>query len=273
MRVERAGHTGTLDPLATGVLPLLLGQATRLARFLAAGDKAYDARIRLGVATDTYDAAGEPVKAADRAVEGSPLPDASAVAHALAAFRGAVRQTPPPFSAKRIAGMRAYDLARRKAPVSPAPVTVTVHALQLVGVDGSAVEVRIVSSAGFYVRSLAHDLGLRLGCGAHLERLRRTRSGPFGLEQAVPLDTVEAEGLAAAARVIPIEALLMDVPAVTVNDRGARRAAHGNAVMESDVAGPVSDAPLARLFDRQGALVAIAERRIGRVLHPVVVLK
>lgn len=266
------GHTGTLDPLATGVLPLLLGRATRLARFFTASEKAYDTRVRLGVATDTYDATGEPVPLAGHAPARSAIPDEAAIANALAAFRGVIQQTPPSFSAKKIGGVRAYDLARRKAPVRPAPVTVTVHALNLMAVDGTAVDLRVVCSAGFYVRSLAHDLGLRLGCGAHLETLRRTRSGPFGLEQAVPLDTIEAEGLDAIARLLPIETLLDSFPAVTVSDRGARRAAHGNAVMESDVAGPVPDTPLVRLFTPQGSLVAIAELRIGRVLHPVVVL-
>ncbi len=194
LRVERVGHTGTLDPLAMGVLPLLLGQATRLARFLAAGDKAYDARIRLGVATDTYDAAGEPVARASGTLDGVAIPDPSAVAHALAEFRGAIQQTPPPFSAKRIGGMRAYDLARRKAPVAPAPVTVTVHALDLVGVDGSAVDVRLVSSAGFYVRSLAHDLGRsRLGIESSVA-IRSTRRSEllvssFGVEMLASTGT------------------------------------------------------------------------------------
>ncbi len=272
LAVKRVGHTGTLDPMATGVLPLLLGQATRLARFFAASEKAYDTRIRLGLATDTFDATGEPAPQAGRVPGGSAMPDEAAIANALAPFRGVIQQAPPAFSAKWIGGVRAYDLARRQAPVEPAPVSVTVHALDLLGVDGTAVDVRVVCSAGFYVRSLAHDLGVSLGCGAHLESIRRTRSGPFTLDQAVPLATVEAEGFGAAARLISIESLLPEVPSLTLSERGARRAAHGNAVMASDVAGPIPDAPFTRLFDGRGALIAIAEPGIG-VLHPVVVLR
>ena len=281
--VQRVGHTGTLDPLATGVLPLLVGPATRLARFLSAGEKTYDARIRLGVATDTYDATGKPVPlAGDGRPVAAPI-DPAAIAAALTAMCGEALQAPPRYSAKKIGGYRAYELARRDKAVEPEPVRVTAHAIELVNVDLTAVDVRIVCSPGFYVRSLAHDLGVRLGCGAHLETLRRVRSGGFGVEDACALDTVEREGPAAAARIVPPERLLPGLPAAILSDRGVRRAAHGNPIMASDYRGPDEEAgsaaaasatasPEVRLLRRDGALLGIGELRAGRVLHPVVVL-
>jgi tRNA pseudouridine55 synthase len=282
----RVGHTGTLDPLATGVLPLLAGRATRLARFLAAGDKAYEARIRLGVTTATYDAASPPVTPAGNADgSGAAVCDRGSVEAALGAFRGVILQTPPPYSAKRIGGVRAYELARRRAPVQPAPATVTVHALDVVHLDGTALDIRVVCSAGFYVRSLAHDLGVRLGCGAHLETLRRTRAGHFGLDQAVPLALIEELGAGAAVHVIPLAELLPDVPCAVLTDRGAGRAAHGNAITPSDITGAMPSRAFrsgseggqearcpVRLFDGGGAMVAIAVADARGVLHPVVVL-
>jgi tRNA pseudouridine55 synthase len=287
--VRRVGHTGTLDPLATGVLPLVVGRATRLARFVAAGEKVYEARIRLGVATDTYDVQGTPVAPPDASAG---LPDRAHLEAALAAFRGEFLQQPPPFSAKKIAGVRAYALARRHAPVAPAPVTVRVSALDVLGFDGSSVDLRIACSAGFYVRSLAHDLGVRLGCGAHLEALRRTRAGEFDVAQAVPLATVEAEGRAALARLVPLEALLPAWPRAVLTEAGAARVKHGAAVAPAALAeppvrdgegeprsevAPVAGAdaapePFVRLFSPRGRLVALARRGPGGVLHPVVVL-
>lgn len=274
--IRRIGHTGTLDPMATGVLVLLLGRATRLARFLGAGEKAYDATVRLGIATDTYDATGReaPVDAAE------PIPasavDRAAIEAALAGFRGGFRQSPPPYSAKHVGGVRAYELARRRSPVVPPPAWVTVEALDLAWLEGDRLGLCLVSSAGFYVRSLAHDLGLRLGCGAHLEALRRTRTGGFGLAEATALTTVEDEGPAALERLVPMADLLPDLPGVVLTDRGAQRAAHGNLVDEADVAGAVGGPPggtgPVRLLDRSGALVGIAERDDRLALHPRVVL-
>ncbi len=280
--VQRIGHTGTLDPLATGVLPLLVGPATRLARFLTAGEKIYEARIRLGVATDTYDATGKPAPLPGDIQASAPPTDPVVIAAALNHLRGAVRQAPPPFSAKKIGGDRAYDLARRQKAVVPESVVVTAHTIDLVSVDVTAVDLRIVCSPGFYVRSLAHDLGLRLGCGAHLEALRRLRSGGFDAGEACPLDTIEREGRDAAARVVPPERLLPDLRAVVLTDHGVRRAAHGNPIMasdyrESDDQRPAVDATgetrsEVRLLNARGGLLGIGAVRAGRVLHPVVVL-
>ena len=276
--VARVGHTGTLDPMATGVLPLLFGQATRLARFLAADVKVYEARIRLGFATDTYDAMGTPETASGvRAA----APDTAAVAAALAGFRGEIQQTPPPFSAKKIGGVRAYELARRSQRVEPAPVKVTVHALDLVRQDGSVVDVRVACSSGFYVRSLAHDLGIALGCGAHLEGLRRVRAGRFTIADAIALDRVEAEGPEVANRLLPPDRVLEALPAVVLSEEAVRLVAHGHSVEGAEWIGP-SDTPGAagtggasavRLLDGRGRLLAVAEARPGRVLHPIVVLK
>jgi len=280
--IKRIGHTGTLDPLATGVLLLLAGRATRLARFLGAGEKAYAATVRLGVATDTYDATGQPVSGGIPAGGGSPIAalDRAAIDAALESFRGVFRQGPPPFSAKKVSGVRAYKLARRRAPVALPPVMVTVHALELVAHEGTRLDLRLVSSPGFYVRSLAHDLGIRLGCGAHLEALRRTLTGGFRIEQAVALETIEAEGLDAVSRLIPMADLLPELPGLILTPRGVRRAAHGNAVEVAEVADRLDGAPtaveraqgLVRLLDREGRLLAIAEPGTGPALHPVVVL-
>jgi len=269
LRTKRVGHTGTLDPLATGVLPLVVGSATRLASLLSGADKEYVATIRLGGVTDTYDAAG---------LDGPPPEtpagiDAVAVDAALHQFRGTFQQVPPAFSAKKIGGVPAYKLARRQAPVQPAAVEVTVRDLTLEHYAEGLARVRVTVSAGFYVRSLAHDLGQRLGCGAYLETLRRVAVGSYREDSASPLDDVEGEGAGAASRIIPMEHLLPEIPAVVLNDRAARRATHGNEVMSEDVtaAGPFGCAKY-RLLDSSGRLIAIAEARPGGLLHPVTVL-
>src|SRR5579871_6348094 len=180
------GHTGTLDPRATGLLPLVLGRATRLASLFTGGDKTYDASIRLGYATDSDDAEGAPI--GRRAAS---LPDDAGIQAALSGFRGESLQVPPSHSAKKVDGVRAYERARGGETVSLAPVPVTVRDIDWLGRSGDVVHVRIVATSGFYVRALARDLGERLGCGAHLDALRRTQSGPFRVEQAVPLDQAE----------------------------------------------------------------------------------
>jgi tRNA pseudouridine55 synthase len=278
LRIRRIGHTGTLDPLATGVLPLVVGRATRLASMLSGDEKEYVAGVRLGLATETYDAAGR----------NGPLPDAPGgidrerIDAALAEFRGTFEQTPPAFSAKKIGGVAAYKLARQRAPVQPKPVRVTVTHLALESYDAGLARLRVRASAGFYVRSLAHDLGQRLGCGAHLESLRRTRAGAFDGDAAVPLETIEAAGVDAARYIVPVHDLLPHIPAVVLNDRGVRRATHGNDVAPEDMrqAGDVSRhdpdrgaiPPRWRLFDESGELLGIAESRPGGLLHPVIVL-
>jgi tRNA pseudouridine55 synthase len=284
----RIGHTGTLDPLATGVLPLVVGRATRLASLLSATEKEYDAAVRLGAATETYDAAGRdgPVPPAPEGI------DAERIDRTLEEFRGTYAQAPPPYSAKKIGGVRAYKLARRHAPVQPRAVMVTVTQLSLTSYHDGLARVRVRGTAGFYVRSLAHDLGVRLGCGAHLESLRRVRAGTFEEAATIALHMVEAEGRGASRWLIPLNQLLPQVPAAVLNERGVRRATHGNELALDDVitysgssaspdgvqlAGGSHGSGEAverrwRLLDDGGTLLGIAEMSPGGVLHPVIVL-
>lgn len=267
---RRIGHTGTLDPAATGVLPLVVGRATRLARFLSASDKSYDASIRLGIATDTYDAHGTPAGAR----HGGPWPSREAIERALDAFRGTFLQQPPAFSAKRIDGRRSYALARANSLRAPAPAAVTVLRLDLLGVDDGHVTLRVDCSAGFYVRSLAHDLGERLGVGAHLAALRRTRSGEFVLADALPLESAERDPAAARAAVVPLARMLPGLASVVLTDEGVRRVVHGRDIGAGDVmAGLPADPRTVRLLDSGGGLLAIAEpTTTPGVLHPSIVL-
>jgi tRNA pseudouridine55 synthase len=201
------------------------------------------------------------------------------VRQALNAFVGSYPQLPPPFSAKKIGGTPAYRLARLQKDVTLQPADVTVKVLELVAWRDGLATLQIVCSSGFYVRSLAHDLGQRLGCGAHLESLRRTRAGDFTVAQAAPLDVIQAEGVEALARLLPLPSLLSKLPQVVVNERGAKRAAHGNVLATEDLsegdfatlAGTAATGPV-RVLDAHGALLAIGERGQGGVLQPVVVL-
>jgi tRNA pseudouridine55 synthase len=294
---RRIGHTGTLDPAATGVLPLVIGRATRLARFMSASDKSYEALVRLGVRTDTADGEGQPI---GDPYEG-PMPSREAIDAALDAFRGSFLQQPPAFSAKRIAGKRSYALARGRIGAGsaraqteagsgsdrllalPSPVTVTAHAIELMMVEAAMVALRVDCSAGFYVRSLARDLGERLGTGAHLAALRRTRSADFGLDQTVGLETAERDPRQAAAATIPLAQLLMDLSSVVLTPEGLRYAAHGRELVPSQWgrdsgcgirgSGQSGDSGVVRLLDEKGDLVGLARAgsRAGS-LHPFVVL-
>jgi tRNA pseudouridine55 synthase len=298
---RRVGHTGTLDPMATGLLPIVVGRATRLARFLSAATKRYEAVIRLGIETDSYDATGVAVGAP---FEG-PWPEREAIARALDVFRGTFLQQPPAFSAKKIDGQRSYHLARKHSralaatqpalpappalpalPALPAAVSVTAHALEIVGVSGSTVTLTLECSAGFYVRSLAHDLGGRLGMGAHLVALRRTGSGSLTLDDAIELERAEQDPSAAVARMVPLRRLMPDVPAVVLTPLGVRHAANGCELGPADLVGesgpsgpsglPGEASHLFRLLDSQGELVGIGHPGIkgksSGLLHPSVVL-
>jgi tRNA pseudouridine55 synthase len=285
--ISRVGHTGTLDPLATGVLPLVIGRATRLASYISGADKEYVAVVRFGMATPTYDAEGRaagsgaaPSAAEVAAVAGL---DPPGIRKALAAFEGRFLQTPPPFSAKKVGGTPAYKLARQKKPVDVKPVEVTVREIEVRGYADGLAEVRLVCSSGFYVRSLAHDLGQRLGCGAHLDGLRRTRVGELTLDDAVLLEALAVEGVEVAERrMIPMDRLLTHLPAVVVSDIGAKRTGHGSALGPVDVDGAFPEAAglsregseecRLRLLDRAGTLLGLAEQRRDGLLHPVVVL-
>ena len=303
LKTSRIGHTGTLDPLATGLLVLLVGPATRLAQFLAGDGKEYIADVRLGVATPTYDAQSlaEGVRCPTPDIR---YPRPAELDAVLDRFRGSFLQTPPAYSAKKVAGVAAYEKARRNQPLDLKPVEVTVHQLERLPVpdtDRTLVRLRVAASAGFYVRSLAHDLGQALGCGAHLEALRRTRAGGFAVENAAPLDVLQAEGADAAARMLSVNTLLAAFPAVTLTSEGLRRAANGNPLapehqkggcplFRADPGSSVTEtsdfraighrtppekgtAPFFRVLDADGEVLAVAAARTDGLLHPVVVLR
>jgi tRNA pseudouridine55 synthase len=258
----RVGHAGTLDPMATGVLVLLLGRATRLAQFLAGAHKTYLATIAFGQATSTYDAEGDPVgPERDEPVERARL-DA-----ALEGFRGSFLQTPPAVSAKKVGGHRAYDLARAQETVVLAPVMVEVSALELVEFDGRRLVMRVTASAGFYVRSLAHDLGERLGSGAHLAALRRERSGRLTLEDGVAFGTMMTDAEAAARGVVPMADLLGDWPSASLGEPDRKAVGNGRPFEHPAAAAGGT----VRLLGPDGALLGLAECRAG-FLHPVLVL-
>lgn len=282
---RRVGHTGTLDPGASGVLPLVIGRATRLARFISAAEKTYEAVIRLGVATDTGDSDGIPMGPDSPAV----MPSTMAVDSALNAFRGTFTQQPPAFSAKKIDGRRSHRLARarrRQAALTtdpaapppselPAPVVVTAQ-VDLLEVNERTLRLRIRCSAGFYVRALARDLGDRLGTGGHLVQLRRTCSGDFTLADAVALDVVERSREQALGATVPLSRMLPGFPSAILTPEGVQRALHGRDVGPDDLVrrfDASSDRTWVRLFTEQGALVGLA-RLIARsgALHPSIVL-
>jgi tRNA pseudouridine55 synthase len=297
LRERRIGHTGTLDPLASGVLLLVVGRATRLAQFMNADAKRYEATIRLGFATDTYDALGHPTSAR---FEGA-LPARERIEQALGAFRGTFAQQPPAFSAKKIEGRRSYRLARahqRTAgarldaaisvegavpapPALPAPVSVTVTRLEILHIDNDLIRIDLVCSSGFYVRSLAHDLGVQLGVGAHLSALRRTEASGRTLPDAVPLSQIDepTEGAdRARLALVPLANVLPGLPRLTLTADGVRRAVSGCEISARDLAPePPRDSrlpwpPRVRLLNGSHDLVAIADLTPSGLLHPVVVL-
>jgi tRNA pseudouridine55 synthase len=272
LRIRTIGHTGTLDPMATGVLALVVGRATRLAQFLSGQPKSYEATFRLGLTTDTWDRTGTAVAAPQLQA----WPDAAAVADALLRFLGLHPQVPPPFSAKKIEGVRAHLLARRGQHVAVGPAMVELLACELLAMEFPLGRIRLRSSAGYYVRSLVHQLGQALGCGACLEDLRRTASGAFTLADTLGLAELEENPTAALSRVVPLERLLPHLPAVCLDEEDARRAGHGNEIAVPTGAGwtALAGATAVRLFTPDGSLLGVA-RPTGRpgVLHPAVVLK
>jgi tRNA pseudouridine55 synthase len=262
---ESVGHLGTLDPMATGVLPLLLGKFTRLAQFFNANAKAYTGAIRFGFATDTYDAEGQMVgEARDVTLE------AEAVRREAARYLGEISQMPPPFSAKKVEGKPAYKLARAgKTPdLKPVRITVDAFTIERVGSDRAEFAMRI--SAGGYVRSIAHAMGQGLGCGAHLASLRRTRAGTFTLSEALTLVEVESLGAQGrlAERMPHPRTLLPEMPAVTADEATVGRIRNGMQVNLPEYSG----AAVVRIFEGQRELVAVGKRVAGTLFQPFVVL-
>jgi tRNA pseudouridine55 synthase len=280
-RTRAVGHTGTLDPFATGLLVVLLGRATRLARFVEAQAKTYLATARLGVATTTDDPEGEALEPALDAAAVAAAVDRARLEAALAGFRGTQRQRPPSYSAKRVDGERSHRLARRGEAVELAETMVTVHGIELVDYQPPQVTFRTTVSAGTYVRAIARDLGARLGTGAHLTALRREAIGPLTVADAVPL-----EALGPGTPLRPPHEVLAHLPAVELDEEGRRAVAHGrtvrdpSALAESAPAATVPDGTAAPAEGRPGLVALVHAGRLAAVaasgdgwLRPTVVLE
>ena len=266
--IRKVGHLGTLDPIATGVLPLVIGRATRLAQFYTRSDKSYEALIRFGFSTDTYDRSGEPTSAIS-----DPQVDASHLACLLGRFRGEIIQAPPPVSAKKVGGVRAYTLARKQKPVELEPVPVQIYDLTLLEVRGSEARIRADCSGGTYLRSIAHDLGQALGFGAHLRELRRLASGEFTLAQARTLGVLQqlASESRLAEALVPAAYMLPDFPTIYVEASVEGHIRQGRNF-------PVSpfrvrqESRFVKAVSSNGELIAIGEAKLPNLYHPVVVL-
>jgi tRNA pseudouridine55 synthase len=283
---RQIGHLGTLDPLATGVLALLLGRATRLAQFYAGRRKRYSCSVRFGFATDTYDADGEPL-----GPDTGPQLDRRHIEGLAAQLVGRFEQMPPPFSAKKIHGRPAHELARKKKPVELKPVEVEVYEFRLTELEGSVAKFAVECAAGTYIRSLAHDLGRMQGSGAHLSEIVRTAVGEFTLDQAVEMEELEEAARANRLRevILPLERLLPELPHADVLPVVEHRVRHGarftlplaqiqpghataaqGATSQLD-SGRWKPARL-RVFNQRGQLIAIAEPVVPRIYQPIVVL-
>jgi tRNA pseudouridine55 synthase len=258
------GHLGTLDPMATGVLPLLLGKYTRLAQFFGQAEKSYTGEIRFGFATDTFDAEGEP------AAESVALTKSLAELRELALrFHGEMDQMPPVFSAKKINGVPAHKLARAGKDVPVKVARITIQRFELLRLQGETASFEMQVSAGGYVRSVAHELGELAGCGAHLSSLRRTQAGTFTLAQAITLDDLKAMTPAEVESRLPHpRSLLPEMPSVTVDEQTAGRIRNGMQVNVPEF----SQAPLVKIFTAPMELLAIGKRIAGTLAQPTVVL-
>ena len=260
------GHLGTLDPMATGVLPLVTGNLTRLAQFYTASEKSYEGTIRFGFATDTYDADGDPTT--------PPQPvslRAEEVEAVAALFRGLIEQTPPPFSAKKIKGVPAYKLARQQKEVKLQPVHVEIKEFEILAVEVERAHFRARVASGTYMRSVAHDMGRELACGAHLESLRRTAVAEFTLDDAHTLEQLAdaaSNPLALDDFFVHPRKLLPNLPSVTADEPTVARIRTGRTVNLPEL----SRARLVKVFSGQRELIAIATRIAGTLFHPKLVL-
>jgi tRNA pseudouridine55 synthase len=258
------GHLGTLDPMATGVLPLLLGKYTRLAQFFGAAEKSYTGTIRFGFATDTFDAEGE------RAGEGVALGLGLEELRELAkTFHGEMDQMPPVYSAKKIGGVPAHKLARAGKEVPVKAARITIQEFELLGLEGDTASFVMRVSAGGYVRSVAHELGGFAGCGAHLASLCRTRAGVFGLESAITVEELKAMSAAEVeARLPHPRSLLPEMPSVMVDEQTAGKIRNGMQVNVPEYSG----AALVKVFAGPKELLCVAKRVAGTLVQPIVVM-
>jgi tRNA pseudouridine55 synthase len=264
------GHLGTLDPMATGVLPLLMGKYTRLAQYFTAAEKSYRGDIRFGFATDTLDADGEPA-GPDRWPEVTTAITVDRVRAAAARFHGEIEQMPPQFSAKKVDGQPAYKMAREGKPVELKPAKIRIDSFEIAALEGPVASFTIDISSGGYVRSVAHELGQNLGCGAHLNRLLRTRAGMFTLEDAHTLEELDAlagkfDALEAAC--VHPRALLLEMPSVSADTMALGRLRNGAQANLPEFSG----ASLVKVFAGPRELAAIAKRVAGTLFQPVVVM-
>lgn len=258
------GHLGTLDPMATGVLPLLLGKYTRLAQFFGQSEKWYNGLIRFGYSTDTFDAEGEATSPPE------PLELALEQLRNLAdGFRGEIDQVPPVYSAKKINGVPAHKLARAGAEVAVKPARIKIHDFQLLSLEGDEASFTMHVSSGGYVRSVAHELGQLAGCGAHLSKLRRIRAGAFTLDQAIRVDELKSLSTAEIESRLPHpRTMLPEMPSVTVDEQTAGKLRNGLQVNIPDF----SQAPLVKVFTSPIDLLAIGRRIAGTLIQPIVVM-
>ncbi len=259
------GHLGTLDPMATGVLPLLLGRFTRLAQFFKQDSKRYTGTIRFGFATDTYDAEGEAV--GERV---DPVLTLEEIRKLAEKFLGKIDQVPPPFSAKKSQGVPAYKLARQGKPVELRPVGIEICQFEIPGYEAPNAPFTVAVSSGSYIRSIAHEMGQLAGCGAHLTSLCRVQAGEFTLEQAATLDEIAAwqKEDSLAERLPHPRCVLRQMPSVTVDENTATRLKNGMACNLPEY----SDAPFVKIFIDQRALFAIGRRIAGTLIQPMAVL-
>jgi tRNA pseudouridine55 synthase len=282
---RQIGHLGTLDPLATGVLVLLLGKATRLVRFYAGRRKRYTAGFRFGFATNTYDSEGQA-----RGPDTAPALDRGLIERLAAESLGRFEQMPPAFSAKKVHGRPAYELARKNQVVELKPASVELYEYRLTGIDGSMARFSIECSSGTYIRSLAHDMGEKLGCGAHLAEITRTAVGEFSLEQAITIEELAEAARAGRfqGRLIALENLLPNYPSTSVLPVLEKKVRHGGKFnvapaqlqLRQTVLPPgattqldseASPPPRLRVFNQHNKLIAIAEAVVPRTYQPIVV--
>jgi tRNA pseudouridine55 synthase len=279
---RRIGHTGTLDPFATGVLVVLIGRATRLAQFLSGADKEYEAIIRLGYATDTGDRTGQRNDAEIKGESSGPWRPGE-IESALSSLRGNIQQIPPMFSAKKVGGARLYDLARRGESIERKPIAVCIHEFVPLQPDGQLLKdnldgtfdfhVRVACSAGTYIRTLAEDLGKRLRVGAHLAELRRTRVGNFSIDEAITLEGLRSSFGEEALGTVLLrpESALRHLPFVHLSDEDERKVRHGREIFVEDANWP--DSSQVRMCDHEGRLLAVGDySAIDHLLHPRIVI-
>jgi tRNA pseudouridine55 synthase len=288
LRTKRVGHTGTLDPFATGVLVVLVGRATRLAQFMSGAEKEYEAVVRFGYETETGDCTGarreEPAGSLSSKAQAARLPTGDEIEAALRVLRGWIEQVPPMYSAKKIRGEKLYELARRGEVVERQPARVHIRVLEPLEMDGALIRsnedgtrelmVRVACSAGTYIRVLAEEIGRRLGLPAHLSALRRTRAGSFTIERAVTLGQLEERARDWSSLLIPAEAALPELPVLHLTAEDARRARHGMGVRVSQAAAAAwQEAERVRMVSEADGLIAVGvyEART-ELLQPRVVL-